>query len=282
MAETLQDVRTPLGGRAHPSVLKPGTARVFGQWADATGPRNADVATESVWAPEIDEDCKEDRLWLVTSYTYEVVRETVNGGIQPIPRSSIPQPATGGFAGTSTRRSLLGLRLVVGGLGGERRYDVDAGQSIPVWGRSLRVYGLMTDGMVEIKGDEAVPNANSFVCDALLAVRILKVESYNAHDWNMRTLYLAQAADTATVGIEIPPGAFEVELYQSTHGNASVEWSASRGSPATATTPLHAIPWIPGARKTEPIQLCGNETFLVPDTDVDNARRFVAKFKIRP
>lgn len=194
-------------------------------------------------------------------------------------------------AGVSRSRQTQLKAVITANVGsGERRFFCDLNQSIELQAGSVSVdwmapsnaaNSFVNAGTANVR-PIPVPTRIGFVVDALVGVEVARIEDpIGLRDVHF-TNHLIVAADTRGT-IVVPPFATKLTIYQAaTLGSASTQWEMHYGDPAILTSIEHGtIPFIPGARKTEPEIDLGDVEFLRTDQDDEN-RFFTLRWTIRP
>ncbi|MCH9736100.1 MAG: hypothetical protein K0U78_16365 [Actinomycetia bacterium] len=265
-----------LGGRAANPDETVTVVQMFGPH-DAI---NADVDTGEEWSePGQDPECpppQHERLWLIRTWSLEVLRQNVNGGLSNESRDFVYRNGIPGRSG----RCAIRIHLT-GHAAPPQVYDIDVGQSLEVYAGRVTCRALMPTGSQVINPSAGAGTAPAFqgeVYDALVGCSIMAIEqSRGIRSANLtRKLRVAAAA---TGLLQIPGGARRVQVSQTAAGIASTSWFQAAG---TSTTLRQVLPWIVGARRTESESILENTTHLITDVDVLAQRDFGAVFEIRP
>lgn len=285
-------VETPLGGRS----AKPGTpetVHVFGTVSTgAAGVYNAFTRHQKSFSNPCADLHGAPRLWLVESFAIEVQRFQALGGgpLAPLTRDQITStaalPAAVAPLGSSrTEKSQLGIFIQGTRAAGATVYDIDAGQSLEIYGATVQAGPLMPAGFVDVDNEGAanVAAVEGLLVDAIIGATVIPIEESVGRRFAYRTVHAAPALNTRAV-VPVPPGAVEATITQTGAGAASVQWETWYGDPAVAAQAVQAgeIPFIAGARQSEPMALTPAITHLRSDLDVLNARFFTIVFRIQP
>ncbi len=238
------------------------------------------------------EDCDEsvepggERLWIISTVGQEVQRFGA-GALQPLRRNQIMQgnnPAGSSY----TRRTQLKLGVWVHDGTANRRYFMDCGHTLEVYGRSVSLDIIGPPTMIEVLPDGPASTAAApagqagVVIDSIVSAKIIGAESPLGHTTAPFTQHLSVAAG-ATGTIAIPPGTKSAQITQSGAGAASTIWTQHYGDPAVLATTLvmGTVLFRGGGRNTD-IDLTSDATHLQTDIDPLAARFFSIVWTIQP
>lgn len=217
------------------------------------------------------------RLWRVVSMVQEVQRFT---------QGSLPPLQPGMILADGVYRSLLRLGISVSemgfeaGTGGRGPFLIDAGESLELWGTGVRVNWIAPAGINENAPAPPELAATGLVLDGMLGVKIIGIETPLGHTAKL-TDYRGILAN-ARATIQVPAGASDVTIYQSSLGVASAAWLWNYGTFALPGFELGQIPFIAGQRRSHTISVAPSATHIVSDVDANNDRFFTVVWTIRP
>lgn len=226
-------------------------------------------------------------LFQITAAAREIQRNFEEGlPAQPLSDQALGAPPAG--VGPVSQRTQIALRITANDGTSLRQFDMDANQSIVVCAQNVCVWWIGPNGTVDVQNwtdaQRAAVTRTGFVFDAYLEVGVSRIEcSPGDNSSVLLTQYLVSAAQS-TPSIAIPAYAKEVTIYQNSQGAASAAWTQWIGDPngTGGFAQVGVIPFIPGARKTQPSIELGHATHLQCDVDNDNARFFTLVWTIRP
>lgn len=277
---------TTFQGRA--SALMSQTVQLFGAVAPPPTPYQSTylpaIGPVSKW------DCCDCGLWMLQCSVLEIQRQNDEGNISPLTPQAFSDPNTLPAGAQLVRRSQLKLRVTAGVGTANRRFDMDVGQSLEInadkvcvdWLAPTNFYEVPTFPVGTLFPVPAPPTRSGFVIDVWLGVSLVRLEEAVGDNEVTLTTHLFVPANTLGV-IQVPPFATKVTVYQDpTLGASAGIWQMLYGDPVVVgTIPHGAIPFIPGARKSEPDIDLADTTHL--QTDLDNADRFFTmRWTIRP
>lgn len=222
------------------------------------------------------------RLWMLRSTAEEVATVgDINDWVNPIGRSSIQGAAPAGI--TWSGRSISHVRVDFQSTGPGDSFTMDAGgQPVEIYATEVSMALLTTTDVEERINDPiaAVDGATAIRQNASIGLEIMPIEASRGYRSTTLTYLLFQVANTA-LDVEVPRYAKSVQVFQGPAGAASVAWAMSVGQTGNVIT-YGTLPWIIGARKTEPCALMPGLALLQADVDVANGRFFAVTFEIEP
>ncbi len=234
------------------------------------------------------EECKGTRLWLVGCDAIEVLR--INDGEPEDPPIDIKvidgSTALPALATRTAGRSQLKVQVSLNRFAGRHQFFMDSNQWVEVHSNCVSFQLVAPANFVEVAPVAVrivTPTRNGFVGDVLIGAAAIEIEESTALNEVTFTENLHIPLNT-TGAIRVPPYARSVTIYQNPLGAASVRWTGQYGDPAVlgVTTIAQAIPFIPGARKTEPEIILPDVTFLISDIDAVTERFFTLRWGIVP
>lgn len=228
------------------------------------------------------DDC-DHGLWQVTTSVTEYLRSAQEGTLNPLQEQALNDPALG-LPANFSRRSQIKLRIQCSDGVSKRQLDMDMNQSVMVVARKLCASWLYPAGTIDVTGlqtEGAAFSRSGFVLDSFVGVSFTRCEEALGTETAIFTTHLFVAAGAQGVA-PIPAYARSVTIYQAASiGNASVMWTQTYGNPSVASIEIGALPFIAGARKTQPEEIVPDAQFL--RSDIDNADRFFTLvWSIRP
>lgn len=272
-----------LGGRAAESCAQR-RAHLWGTVATDDDSPWASFAIPFIESETVLDDC-DHGLWQVTTSVTEYLRSAGEGTLNPLQEQAINDPALGVPANFS-QRSQIKLRLQCSDGVAKRQLDMDLNQSVMVVARKLCASWLFPAGTRDVTGLQTQGPAfalGGFVLDSFVGISFTRCEESLGTETAIFTTHLFVAQNTQGVA-RIPAYARSVTIYQAASiGNASVMWTQHYGNPTVASIEIGALPFIAGARKTQPEEIVPDAQFLRSDIDADpNGRFFTLVWSIRP
>ena len=275
--------KLPLQGRGVLAALR--ELQLFGQIAGAGAASLNTITTvpvQDAWNPRSrpGEHCR--RLWRLSTAGVAFTRQVDPGPTTPLLVSQFSNPPAGASAADP---KILAVRVNVQSASGYRRFMMDIGQTIELYGlESATVDVLGPAGLVSVQNpDTAASIAGLGVfLDAKVGIDAGPVEAATG----MREVNFTQMFEVAaggTLDVPVPRFAVRVKIWKATAGTSSV-WTRFVGDPAAAlgfAVDAGTIPFASNASLDSHARL-GPETFIRADVDALNARTFVVQWTIRP
>lgn len=187
-------------------------------------------------------------------------------------------------------RSQLKVRVGINRGTMQHRFLMDMNQQIELHAVSVAIDIVGPADLIEVTMDRsntggtsvpAAPTRAGLVLDALVGQTITRVEAPTGLREVTLTENVHVAANTQEV-LEVPPYVTDLTVYQSSIGAAETSWEMHYGDPTVGSVEAGTIPFITGARKSEPLIEFPNVTHLRTGIDVDNGRFFTMRWTIRP
>ncbi len=179
-----------------------------------------------------------DRLWMVGSTVEEqLLFSAVPVGPPPlrVPRAS--------------RRSLMRLRITASDSAGKAVYEVDLGQSLELYARSLNIDLLAPLGTVTVSDEPVVP-LEGLVFHAQVGVRMLELDVSRGARQALRTETVFVPAGQPAVQ-RVPGGAVRLSAFAEPLAAAPVwRWLRAEPPPGVAV-PLGQVAWDADAPRFE-------------------------------
>lgn len=222
----------------------------------------------------------EGRIYVVSLTGRDLIRVSDEVPIGALPLEAFDAPPAGAQV---VQRSQLKFEISAYLDSGVRTFRADAGQSFHVEAVRVQASWLAPANFVEVYGANLAASGTrtGMVIDSQLGCSIAATESSVGDDEIVYTTHLYAPANTQPAAA-IPAFADRVTIYQADTGAASVLWTQHYGDPAIASLQACTLPWIGGARRTQPESVMHDATHLQPDLDVDNDRFFTLRWSIRP
>lgn len=257
--------------------------------SDPLGPSTYEAATLGRF---LDDFCcpePQPHLMLLTVDAIEVIRVagepvTPLTGQQILTGSALPAGAL-----RIQNRSQLKVRVSINRGTMQHRFLMDMNQQIEFHAVSVGIDIVGASNLVEVNMDRsslgpsvpAAPLRAGLVIDELVGQTVARIEAPTGLRDVIFTENVFVAANTREV-LEVPPYATDLTVYQSSIGAAETVWEMHYGDPTVGSVEAGTIPWIVGARKSEPLIEFPNVTHLRTGIDVDNGRFFTLRWTIRP
>jgi hypothetical protein len=221
------------------------------------------------------------RTWGVTLTGREIQRFSAETPLAPIGENDFDNPPAGSL---SVPRSQLKFRITADlGWSGLRRFFADAGQSFEVHANRVCIEWF-APAAFQLAGQNlsaGLTPVTGFVVDARIGAEAAIVETaIGLRDVTFTTHLFVPA--TATGTLIVPAYAQEVTIYQTGAGAAATQWMQTYGIAPVGPIDIAAIPFIAGARKTEPQIVLPDATHFRTDIDAANDRFFTLRWTIRP
>lgn len=283
-----EDLVPPLGGRACAPVPVQ-NQHVFGSFADNLDPP---FGFSTFLQPTQGRVLNQVRcaafqdppLHLVTTDAIEVLR-AAGDPIGPLSAEVIQtgDPLPPG-ARRLQNRSLLkvGVTLVRGTV--QHRFFMDFNQQVEVHASSVAIDLFAPDNFEVTAMSPPFPaglTRAGLVADELVGTSIIRIEQPTGLKDVIFTENIFVAQNTRAV-LAVPPYAVGLTVYQASVGAAETAWEMHYGDPIVGSVEVGTIPFIPAARKTEPLIETPNVTHLRTGIDVDADRFFTLRWTIRP
>lgn len=229
-------------------------------------------------------DACDHGLWQITTTAVEYMRSS-GDGLNPLPDAAYSDPlVAGAFANNRTTRTQIKIRVRADDGVGLRQFAMDANQSLCIVAKRLCVDWLVPPGTRDVTNLDTSGSSfelTEWVLDSFVGVSLTRAESPPGNA-NTATLTTHQFVTGTTVAnIQIPDYATEVTVYQTSAGSAATTWQQHYGNPAVASFEIGMLPFTGGARRTQPLQLLPDASFLRTDTDAAD-RFFTLVWSIRP
>lgn len=227
-------------------------------------------------------------LWTIQSTAIEAQREADEAtAFSPLPNLAVFEPSMLPAGAVLTRRTQMKLRITAGFGAANRRFDIDAGQTLELNADRVCVQWLAPVNFYVVNdftpGVAPPTRGPGFVLDEWLGVSLARMEnSVGSNEATLTTHVFVPASTQVT--IDVPPFAREVTVYQDpTLGTAAVQWTMLYGNPATLgnVIPHGTIPFLAGARKTVDGIVLPDTTHIQTDAALAD-RFFTMRWTIRP
>ncbi|MCH9686023.1 MAG: hypothetical protein K0V04_31600 [Deltaproteobacteria bacterium] len=179
-----------------------------------------------------------DRLWMVSS----TVQEQLLFSAVPVDPPPLRVPG-------ASRRSAMRLRICASDSAGKSVYEIDLGQSLELYTRSLNIDLLAPPGTVTVSDGPVVPQ-QGLVFHAQVGLRMLELEVSRGAREAFRTETVFIAAGQPAVQL-VPAGAVRLLAFAEPLAATPVwRWLRAEPSPGTAI-PIGQVTWDADAPRFE-------------------------------
>jgi len=219
-----------------------------------------------------------ERLWRVRSAGLELQRSS-GDGVAPLTQAAI----VSGPTATQSRggSSVFKIRVDVTSDTGNYFFDMDCGQPVEVYGKTVAITVLGPSNAFVVHQGNETETLSGVLVDALLSTAINAAEESLGQTEVHLTQHFAVAANTQ-VAIPVPQRARGLQVYTGVGPNPA-QWIRHIGDPLRITNTLQVgTVDFAGANSVLESSPVGDETHILTDIDVNNARFFTVVWTIKP
>jgi hypothetical protein len=220
----------------------------------------------------------DERLWRVRSMGAELQRSSADGQA-PLTETAIVGPATPAGASRSNTVTFK-TRVRVQSQTGFYEFDMDMGQPVEVFGKSVRAVVLGPSNGFQVTPTTQSNTLQGIVLDAVVRIGINAAEVSLGQTAVRLTSHHFVLRNTR-VTIAVPRFARALKIYTGV-GAMPASWERHIGDPAIITSLLTGTVDFAGPTSIDASNQVGDETHLRTDLDANNDRFFTIVWTIKP
>lgn len=257
------------------SLASPGAPPLPSQWLQP-------IVREGFW--EKCNDCGAGS-WSICCTSIEILRSVESA--LPLGRTAVESGTTLPAGAMLRRRTQLKIAVEASLESGSRLFFLDSNQTIQLNATDVCVSLYAPANLYEpiaptnLAPSGQISERSGLVVDAIIGVTRARIEGTPGISTGILTSNTFVAANTRAV-IQIPPFASSVVIYQTSAGGAAGVFEMHYGDPTIGSLEVGTIPFIAGARKTQPEILNPDATDIRTDLDAASDRFFAFRWTISP